>query len=104
MTDAITIQNPRNRGGSTGHVLAKRSVTFTEIRTIARLAGLSRQTVAAYKHVLTEVLKPAVVAVLEVVAAPRSDVKYGVHQVSAPRASSVDLITKGLDLEPLDSS
>ncbi|MGC3479631.1 hypothetical protein, partial [Pseudomonas aeruginosa] len=25
-------QNPRNRGGSTGHVLAKRSVTFTEIR------------------------------------------------------------------------
>ena len=34
MTDAITIQNPRNRGGSTGHVLAKRSVTFTEIRTL----------------------------------------------------------------------
>lgn len=32
MTDAITIQNPRNRGGNTGHVLAKRSVTFTEIR------------------------------------------------------------------------
>ena len=32
MTDAITIQNPRNRDGSTGHVLAKRSVTFTEIR------------------------------------------------------------------------
>ncbi|MGC3480193.1 hypothetical protein, partial [Pseudomonas aeruginosa] len=27
--------NPRNRGGSTGHVLAKRSVTFTEIRTQA---------------------------------------------------------------------
>ncbi|WP_210146900.1 hypothetical protein, partial [Pseudomonas aeruginosa] len=38
VTDAITIQNPRNRGGSTGHVLAKRSVTFTEIRTL-----LSRQ-------------------------------------------------------------
>jgi hypothetical protein len=33
VTDAITIHNPRNRGGSTGHVLAKRSVTFTEIRT-----------------------------------------------------------------------
>jgi hypothetical protein len=32
VTDAITIHNPRNRGGSTGHVLAKRSVTFTEIR------------------------------------------------------------------------
>ncbi|WP_217896414.1 hypothetical protein, partial [Pseudomonas aeruginosa] len=39
VTDAITIQNPRNRGGSTGHVLAKRSVTFTEIRIIARLLG-----------------------------------------------------------------
>ncbi|MEN1648064.1 hypothetical protein AAIH51_31515, partial [Pseudomonas aeruginosa] len=34
VTDAITIQNPRNRGGSTGHVLAKRSVTFTEIRSV----------------------------------------------------------------------
>ena len=50
MTDAITIQNPRNRGGSTGHVLAKRSVTFTEIRTMrefleqcrALTAGVSR--------------------------------------------------------------
>ena len=31
MTDAITISKPRNRVGSTGHVLAKRSVTFTEI-------------------------------------------------------------------------
>lgn len=36
MTDAITIQNPRNRGGNTGHVLAKRSVTFTEIRSCWR--------------------------------------------------------------------
>ena len=40
MTDAITIQNPRNRGGSTGHVLAKRSVTFTEIRSPAKMAVL----------------------------------------------------------------
>ena len=36
MTDAITIHNPRNRGGSTGHVLAKRSVTFTEIRNLSK--------------------------------------------------------------------
>ncbi|WP_221932207.1 hypothetical protein, partial [Ectopseudomonas mendocina] len=46
VTDAITIQNPRNRGGSTGHVLAKRSVTFTEIRTqsgLARLLSVSDQ-------------------------------------------------------------
>lgn len=42
---------------------------------IARVAGLSRQTVAAYKHVLTEVLKPAVVAVLGVVA-PKPDIGW----------------------------
>lgn len=83
--------------------LQQKGETLTQAA-IARLAGLSRQTVAAYKHVLTEVLKPAVVAVLEVVAAPRSDVKHGVHQVSAPRASVVDLIAKGFDLEPVDSS
>ncbi|WP_313903061.1 helix-turn-helix domain-containing protein, partial [Ectopseudomonas mendocina] len=40
VTDAITIQNPRNRGGSTGHVLAKRSVTFTEIRSLAQIDNL----------------------------------------------------------------
>ena len=39
MTDAITIQNPRNRSGNTGHVLAKRSVTFAEIRTDAMVAS-----------------------------------------------------------------
>ncbi|WP_217896402.1 hypothetical protein, partial [Pseudomonas aeruginosa] len=51
VTDAITIQNPRNRGGSTGHVLAKRSVTFTEIRraTIGR-----RRSVQLGEHI-TEV-------------------------------------------------
>ncbi|MEN1416626.1 hypothetical protein AAIG96_32695, partial [Pseudomonas aeruginosa] len=38
VTDAITIQNPRNRGGSTGHVLAKRSVTFTEIRMLRNVS------------------------------------------------------------------
>lgn len=83
--------------------LQQKGEALTQVA-IARLAGLSRQTVAAYKYVLSEVLKPAVVAVLEVVAAPRSDVKNGVHQVSVPRASVVDLIAKGLDLEPVDSS
>jgi len=32
VTDAITTQNPRNRSKSTGHILAERSVTFSEIR------------------------------------------------------------------------
>lgn len=70
---------------------------------IARVAGLSRQTVAAYKHVLTEVLKPAVVAVLGVVA-PKPDVKFGVHQVSGPVSQCINPVVKGLDLEPVDSS
>ena len=70
---------------------------------IARVAGLSRQTVAAYKHVLTEVLKPAVVAVLGVVA-PKPDVKFGVHQVSAPVFPCINAVVTGLDLEPVDSS
>jgi len=33
--NAITILTPLNRSASTGHVLAKRSVTFTEIRSSA---------------------------------------------------------------------
>ena len=43
MTDAITIQNPRNGGGNTGHVLAKRSVTFTEIRSQAGVPTVSTE-------------------------------------------------------------
>ncbi|MGA4533489.1 hypothetical protein ACPA1H_24490, partial [Ectopseudomonas chengduensis] len=39
--DAITISKPRNRDGSTGHVLAKRSVTFTEIRTSVHTGAFS---------------------------------------------------------------
>ncbi|MGA4533530.1 hypothetical protein ACPA1H_24695, partial [Ectopseudomonas chengduensis] len=39
-TDAITISKPRNRDGSTGHVLAKRSVTFTEIRNPGHVAAI----------------------------------------------------------------
>lgn len=50
---------------------------------IARVAGVSRQTVAAYKHVLDEVMKPAVVATLEAVAVVRTAVKFGAHQVPA---------------------
>ena len=69
---------------------------------IARVAHLSRQTVASCKHVLTEVIKP--VAVLDAVTAPTSDVKYGVHQVSAPSSAVFDLRVNGSDLEPVDSS
>ena len=50
MTDAITIQNPRNRGGSTGHVLAKRSVTFTEIRTETLIAHRQSKPILVLTH------------------------------------------------------
>jgi hypothetical protein len=65
---------------------------------IAKLAGVSRQTVAQYKHVLAEVLQPAVVSLKEVVASTLSKVvKFGAHQVAAapreprPSASTGDL-------------
>lgn len=50
---------------------------------IARLAGVSRQTVSTYKYILEEVLKPVSVAVLEAGKTVASPVKFGVHQVSA---------------------
>lgn len=54
---------------------------------IARLAGLSRQTVAAYRHILDEVAKPAIVASLEAVKATAQLVKSGAHQVPAAPGS-----------------
>ena len=53
---------------------------------IGALAGLTRQTVAAYKHVLDEVLKPAAVTVLSNASTAIATVKYAVHQVSASPA------------------
>lgn len=71
---------------------------------IARMTGLSRQTVAAYRHVLNEVFKPVVVAISGAVAALNFDVKYGVHQISAPLFGEGDLAVDGLSLEAEDSS
>lgn len=50
---------------------------------IARLAGITRQTVAAYRHVIAEAAKPPEIAPLPTRQAPTSPVKYGAHQVSA---------------------
>ena len=65
---------------------------------IGRVAGLTRQTVATYKHVLEEVLKPVAVAILGGASGKTEDVKYGAHQVTAapqgagvPGAASVSL-------------
>lgn len=72
---------------------------------IARVSGLSRQTIAAYRHVLSEALKSADVTVLRRgVTAPKPDVKYGVYQVAAVPSSKIDFIVTVLDLGVVDSS
>jgi len=61
---------------------------------IARVAGVTRQTVAAYKHVLDEVLTPVAVADLRppaFCAAAAGHVKYGGHQMPAGLDRSGDL-------------
>ncbi|CEH59783.1 hypothetical protein XACS582_14000001 [Xanthomonas citri pv. citri] len=48
------------------------------------MAGLTRQTVATYKHVLEEVLRPIAMAILGGASGKVEDVKHGANQVSAP--------------------
>lgn len=50
---------------------------------IGRAAGLTRQTVAAYKHVLEEVMKPVANPIREVIHTAFEGVKNGAHQVTA---------------------
>ena len=63
-------------------LLRQKGEALTQVA-IGRVAGLTRQTVATYKHVLEEVLKPVAVAILGAVSGSASNVKYGVHQVAA---------------------
>jgi len=63
-------------------LLQRKGEALTQIA-IARAAGLTRQTVAAYKHVLDAVLKPVAIAVLGGASHKPDNVKYGNHQVSA---------------------
>lgn len=71
---------------------------------IATVARLSRQTVAAYKHVLNEVLKPAGVSVLRKTSSSKRDVNYGVHQVSAALPEGVEVSMKLGTFALIDSS
>jgi hypothetical protein len=57
---------------------------------VARAAGLTRQTVATYRHVLDEVLKPVTVSLIGSALGKSTDVKYGAHQVTAaPQGAEV---------------
>ena len=63
--------------------LQQQGVAFTQAA-IAKAAGVSRQTVATFKHVLEEVRKiPAVVTALVQPLARINGVKFGEHQVTA---------------------
>jgi hypothetical protein len=80
------------------HFLQQKGEALTQAA-IGRVAGLTRQTVAAYKHVLDEVLKPAAVVILEGSSAKADYVKYGVHQVTATSQEAGDQDTRLLSLD-----
>jgi hypothetical protein len=72
------------------------------------MAGITRQTAAAYKHVLNEVIKPVARVVTARITPHAGDVKYGAHQVtaglleggnisSAPCSSAVLSVDLGID-------
>lgn len=83
-------------------LLQQKGQALTQLA-VARMTRLARQTVATYKHVLEEVLKPAVVSTL----GKLSDVKHGAHQVTAHgilgvlkhNAPAISVITQHLDYE-----
>jgi hypothetical protein len=68
-------------------LLQDRGVALTQVA-IAQVAGLTRQTVAAYKQVITEALKPVAVAILGAAVADSGRVNHGAHQVSAAPAGA----------------
>lgn len=68
---------------------------------IGRVAGLTRQTVAAYKHVIDEVLKPSTVTVLGSAERAEENVNYGAHQV--PAVSGAPLFIASRSDDPVHS-
>ena len=64
--------------------LQQKGVALTQAA-VGRIAGISRQTIATYKYVLDDVLKP----VLRLATAKAQDVKYGVYQVTAAPVQGV---------------
>ncbi|WP_116830598.1 replication initiation protein [Pseudomonas syringae] len=105
--------------------LHERGEKLTQVA-IAILAGVSRQTVAKYGHVLNEVTRQQTISILGATSLPKTfslstagdqgstsapgmglastftDVAYGVHQVSAPAGGVLDLAASSSQIE--DSS
>ena len=101
--------------------LQERGEKLTQMA-IAILAGVSRQTVANYGHVLNEVTRPQTISVLVATSVSKTvspsstgdqgstpshgialtDVTYGVHQVTAPAGGALDLVASSSQSE--DSS
>ena len=105
--------------------LQERGEKLTQVA-IAILAGVSRQTVAKYGHVLNEVTRPQTISILGATSLPKTfslstagdqgstsapgmglasaftDVAYGVHQVTAPARGVLDLAASSAQIE--DSS
>lgn len=75
------------------HLLLQKGESLTQAA-IARTAGVTRQTVAAYKHVMETTLKPLAVAVLPMVSAAKNNVKYGTHQVTAVSGGFVSPVSE----------
>ena len=80
-------------------LLQQKSEAVTQAA-ISRVAGLTRQTVAIYKHVFNEVLKPAAVAILKSISSPIEDVRYGVHQVTAGEGNSGSFTVVSSAMQP----
>jgi hypothetical protein len=66
---------------------------------VGQAARLSRQTVAAYRHVIAEVLNTPPTAAVPLPAAPATtDVKFAVHQIPAARSGPPDAAFRSSDL------
>lgn len=63
-------------------LLQQKGEALTQVA-IGRVSGLTRQTVAAYKYVLEELLNPEVVTTMEGTLSNASGVNYATHQVPA---------------------
>lgn len=73
-----------------GRLLLQKGEALTQAA-IGRVAGLTRQTVAKFKHVLGELTKPVATSVVEVDFPKAADVKVAAHQVSGAPGGSVEI-------------